>query len=260
MKIATWNVNSIRVRLPHVVRWLREQSPDVLCLQELKTPDEEFPRADFEAEGYVCAVAGQKTYNGVAVLARQPLDDVAVGLPHLAPDHPLNVQRRLLAATVGGVRVLCAYLPNGEAVGSEKFDFKLAFFRELERYLGSWLLPSEPACLCGDFNVAPEAIDLYDPAGWEGQVLCTREEREGLERLRRVGLEDCFRKHHAEGGRYSWWDYRMKAFQRKRGIRIDHLWATSVLAARCTSADIDQAPRGWDRPSDHAPVWAEFAF
>lgn len=259
MKIATWNVNSIRARLPHVIRWLDEQSPDVLCLQELKTPDEEFPRAAFEALGYACAVAGQKTYNGVAVLSRAAAADVVVGLPHLPAGHELNRQRRLLAATVAGVRVISAYLPNGgEAVGSEKFAFKLEFFRELLRYLEGSFTPSQALCLCGDFNVAPEAIDVYDPEAWEGQVLCSEEERAALVRARSFGLEDCFRRHHPEGGRYSWWDYRMKAFQRKMGLRIDHIWATPALADRCTAADIDKEPRKWERPSDHAPVWAEF--
>lgn len=259
MKIATWNVNSLRARLPHVSRWLQEQAPDVLCLQELKAPDEDLPRAELEAVGYACAAAGQKTYNGVAVLSKAGAGDVVVGFPHLPADHALNAQRRLLAATVGGVRVVSAYLPNGEAVGSEKFAFKLAFFQELRRYLEETLEPSRPFCLCGDFNVAPEAIDVYDPKAWEGQLLCSDEERAALEGVRSVGLVDCFRLHHTEAGRYSWWDYRMKAFQRKMGLRIDHVWATPSLAERCTASDIDAEPRRWDRPSDHAPVWAEFS-
>jgi exodeoxyribonuclease-3 len=259
MKIATWNVNSIRARLPHVVRWLGEHRPDVLCLQELKAPEEEFPRADFEALGYACAVAGQKTYNGVAVLSRVAASDVVIGLPQLPSDHRLNHQRRLVAATFSGVRVISAYLPNGETVGSEKFAFKLDFFQELLRYLDEFFSPSQALCLCGDFNVALEAIDVYDPKAWEGQVLCSEDERAALARVRSFGLVDCFRRHHSEGGRYSWWDYRMKAFQRKMGLRIDHIWATEALADRCTAADIDPEPRRWERPSDHAPVWAEFS-
>lgn len=258
MKIATWNVNSIRARLPHALRWLEEQRPDALCLQELKVRDDEFPRAEFEAAGYRCAVAGQKTYNGVAILARDEPRDVVVGLPHLPADHPLNGQKRLLTATVGDVRVISAYLPNGEAVGSEKFAFKLDFFGELRESLHRELSEGRPLCLCGDFNVAPEPLDVYDPAAWEGQVLCSEPERAALAEVRALGFEDCFRRHHPEAGRYSWWDYRMLAFQRKRGLRIDHVWATRPLAERCTASDIDVEPRSWERPSDHAPVWAEF--
>ncbi|MBI5014238.1 MAG: exodeoxyribonuclease III [Deltaproteobacteria bacterium] len=259
MKIATWNVNSIRARLPHVVRWLEGHRPDVLCLQELKVQDEEFPRAELEALGYRCAVAGQKTYNGVAILCRDEPRDPSPGLAHLPPDHPLNGQKRLLAATVTGVRVISAYLPNGEAVGSDKFAFKLAFFRELREYLARELSRGEALCLCGDFNVAPEPIDVYDPAAWEGQVLCSEPERAALAAVRALGFDDCFRRHHPEAGRYSWWDYRMKALQRKLGLRIDHVWATAPLAERCTASDIDAEPRRWERPSDHAPVWAEFS-
>jgi exodeoxyribonuclease-3 len=258
LKIATWNVNSIRARLPHVLRWLGDQRPDALCLQELKVADEEFPREEVEAAGYRCAVAGQKTYNGVAILSLEEPRDVVVGLAHLPGGHPLNTQRRLLASTIGGVRVISAYLPNGEAVGSEKFAFKLDFFRELREYLGRELSSGRPLCLCGDFNVAPEPIDVYDPPAWEGQVLFSGQERAALAEVRALGFEDCFRRHHAEGGRYSWWDYRMKAFQRKMGLRIDHIWATAPFAGRCTASDIDVEPRRWGRPSDHAPVWAEF--
>lgn len=258
MKIATWNVNSIRARLPHVLRWVESEGPDVLCLQELKVQDADFPGAELEALGYSCVVAGQKTYNGVAIVSRVPASDPVIGFSHLPRDDPRNAQRRLLAATVGGVRVLSAYLPNGEAVGSEKFAYKLEFFGELRRYLDSACTQAEPLCLCGDFNVAPEPVDVYDPAGWEGQVLCSEPERLALAEIRAFGFEDCFRKHHPEGGRYSWWDYRMRAFQRKMGLRIDHLWATPPLAQRCTASDIDVEPRRWERPSDHAPVWAEF--
>lgn len=259
MKIATWNINSIRARLPHVLRWVQEQTPDVLCLQELKAPEEELPRADFQALGYACTAGAQKTYNGVAILSRTPPQDVTEGLPHLPSDHVLNSQKRLLGVTVNGIRILCAYLPNGEAVGSEKFRFKLDFFRELRRYLEASLGQGRKLCLCGDFNVAPESLDVYDPKAWEGQLMCSDEERSALEGIRSVGFVDCFRLHHREAGRYSWWDYRMKAFQRKMGLRIDHLWATPPLADLCTGSDIDPGPRKWERPSDHAPVWAEFS-
>jgi exodeoxyribonuclease-3 len=241
-----------------LIEWIGAARPDVVCLQELKVQDPDFPRADLDGLGYACAVAGQKTYNGVAILSRFPIEDPVIGLPHLPADHPLNSQRRLLAGTVRGVRVISAYLPNGEAVGSEKFAFKLDFFRELRVYLGSRHAPSEPLFLCGDFNVAPEPIDVYDPKAWEGQVLFSEPEREALGAIRAFGFEDCFRKHHPEAGRYSWWDYRMLAFKRKMGLRIDHVWATAPLAARCTASDIDVEPRRWEKPSDHAPVWAEF--
>lgn len=258
VKIATWNVNSVRARLDHLLRWLDRARPDVLCLQELKVQDADFPFDPLRESGYFAAVAGQKTYNGVAVLARHEPADSVVGLTHLPSDHPLNAQRRLLAATVGGVRVISAYLPNGEAVGSEKFAFKLAFFRELRAYLDRECSPEAPVILCGDFNVAPEARDVYDPEGWEGSVLCSAPERAALEELRTFGFTDCFRRHHEEGGRYSWWDYRGGGYWKNQGLRIDHLWATPPLAARCTASDVDETPRKWKKPSDHAPVWAEF--
>lgn len=258
VRIATWNVNSVRARIAHVLRWIGLRNPDVLCLQELKVQDPEFPYEEFTSRGYRCAVAGQKTYNGVAILSRMPIERPVIGFPDLPAEHPLNSQRRLLAAGIGRVRVVSAYLPNGEAVGSEKFAFKLDFFRELRAYLDANFSRSQPLCLCGDFNVAPEPIDVHDPQGWEGRVLFSEPEREALAAIRALGFTDCFRKHHPEGGRYTWWDYRMRAFQRKMGLRIDHLWATSPLAARCIAADIDVEPRRWERPSDHAPVWADF--
>jgi exodeoxyribonuclease-3 len=259
MKIATWNVNSVRARLEHLLRWLDRAKPDVLCLQELKVQDPDFPAEALRGAGYFAAVAGQKTYNGVAVLGREEPADPAVGLAHLPADHPLNEQKRLLAATVGGVRVISAYLPNGEAVGSEKFAYKLAFFRELREYLDRGYTGRDDLILCGDFNVAPEPRDVYDPDSWEGSVLFSEPERAALEELRAFGFADCFRKHHDEDGRYSWWDYRGGAYWKNRGLRIDHLWATPGLWERCTASDVDESPRKWKKPSDHAPVWAEFA-
>jgi exodeoxyribonuclease-3 len=259
LRIATWNVNSVRARLDHVVRWLHMRQPDVLCLQELKVSDESFPREAFEEAGYCANVTGQKTHNGVAVLARVPPENPVVGFPHLGEDHPLNGERRLLATTVDGTRVISAYLPNGESVGSEKYSFKLAFFLELRSYLNRDYSPDDALILAGDFNVAPEERDVYDPEAWEGRVLFSSAERDALDRLRAFGLEDCLRRHHPEGGLYSWWDYRGGAFWKGRGLRIDHLWATEPLAAACTSCEIDVSPRKWKRPSDHAPVWAEFA-
>ncbi len=258
MVIATWNVNSIRARLEHVLRYGKDRRPDVLCLQELKVEDEAFPRGRFEEEGLHVAVAGQKRYNGVAIVSCRPLEDVTVGFPHLPPDHPLNAQRRLVAATVGGVRILSVYVPNGEAVGSPRFEYKLAFLRELRALFDREHTPSDALVVAGDFNVAPEPRDVYDPGAWEGRVLFSEPERRALEEVRTFGFTDCFRKHHGEGGRYSWWDYRGGAFWKNQGLRIDHIWATGPVAARCTASDIDLSPRRWKRPSDHAPVWAEF--
>jgi len=259
LKIATWNVNSVRARLDHVLRWLDRAKPDVLCLQELKVQEADFPFEPLREAGYFAAVAGQKTYNGVAVLAREEPRDPVIGFAHLPAEHPLNEQRRLLAATVGGVRVVSAYLPNGEAVGSEKYVYKLEFFRELRAYLDQRCVPADPLVLCGDFNVAAEPRDVYDFAAWEGSVLFSEPERTALEELRAFGFVDCFRRHHDEEGRYSWWDYRGGAYWKNRGLRIDHLWATPGLADRCTASDVDESPRKWKKPSDHAPVWAEFA-
>ncbi|MDF1554098.1 MAG: exodeoxyribonuclease III [Deferrisomatales bacterium] len=258
MIIATWNVNSVRARVEHILKYLERQPVDVLCLQELKTQDADFPREPLEAAGYAVSIAGQKTYNGVAVLAREAPADPVVGFPHLPPDHPLNAHKRLLAASVGGVRVISAYLPNGEAVGTDKYSFKLAFFAELRTYLEVEVARHPKLCLVGDFNVAAEDKDIYDPEAWAGGVLCSEPERTALEALRAVGFVDCFRKHHAEGGLYSWWDYRGGAFWKNHGLRIDHVWATPELAATCTACEVDLSPRKWKKPSDHAPVRAVF--
>ncbi len=258
MIVATWNVNSVRARLDHVLRYLERFEPDVLCLQELKVRDVEFPRGAFEERGYHAAVAGQKTYNGVAILARRPPEDLVVGLSHLPDDHLLNAQRRVLAATVDGVRVVSVYLPNGEAVGSDKYAFKLAFFGELRTHLDRAFHPKAEVCLVGDFNVAPEDRDVYDPSLWKGRVLCSGAERGALEHLRAFGFTDCFRLHHPEEGLFSWWDYRGGAFWKNHGLRIDLVWATAPLAARCTACEVDLSPRKWKKPSDHAPVRAVF--
>ncbi len=258
MVIATWNVNSIRARLDHVVRYWEDRRPDVLCLQELKVEDRAFPRGPFEDRGLHLAVAGERAYNGVAIVARRPLENVVVGFPHLPREHPLNAQRRLIGATVQGVRVYSVYVPNGEAVGSPGFGYKLAFLGELRALFDREHQPSEAVVVAGDFNVAPEPRDVYDPAAWEGRVLFSEPERRALEAVRAFGFTDCFRRHHPEPGRYSWWDYRRGAFWKNQGLRIDHVWATGPVAARCRASDIDVSPRRWKRPSDHAPVWAAF--
>ncbi len=259
MLLATWNVNSVRARLDHVLRYWERRRPDVLCLQEIKVEDPAFPRESFEERGLHLAVAGQKGYHGVAVVSSLPLEDPVVGFPHLPPDHPLNRERRLLAVTAAEVRVLSVYVPNGEAVGSEKFEAKLRFFEELGRYLDRQLAQNPAVVLAGDFNVAPEARDVYDPEAWEGRVLFLVPEREALEALKGRGLVDCFRQLHPEdGNRYTWWDYRGGAFWKNEGLRIDHILANPALADRCEECDVDLSPRRWKRPSDHAPVWARF--
>lgn len=258
MIVATWNVNSVRARTEHICKYLSRQPIDVLCLQEIKVQDGEFPREPLREAGFVAAVAGQKTYNGVAVLARTAPEDPSIGLPHLPPEHPLNQQRRLLAVTVNGVRVISAYLPNGEAVGSDKYAFKLAFLAELRTYLAAEVERHQRLCLAGDFNVAAEDRDVYDPAAWKDRVLCSDPERGALEALRGVGFVDCFRRHHDQGDLFTWWDYRGGAFWKNHGLRIDHLWATPALAATCTACEVDRSPRKWPKASDHAPVRAVF--
>ena len=253
MKIATWNVNSLRVRLPQLGQWLGAAPVDVVGLQELKLPDEEFPRGAVEALGYRAAWCGQKTYNGVALLARQPLEDVLAGIPGF--DDP---QRRVVAATVGGVRVINVYVPNGQAVGSDKFAYKLGWLERLSGYVEAELGRHPQLALVGDFNVAPEDRDVHDPAEWIGSVHVSPEERAALGRLLDAGLVDVFRLFDQPPATFSWWDYRMGAFRRNRGLRIDLVLASRALSARCSACEVDRGPRGWERPSDHAPVVATF--
>jgi len=254
LAVATWNVNSVRTRLDHVMRFLGEHYPDVLCLQELKVEAKALPREAFERRGYNVEAACQKTYNGVAIVSPYPIEDVAVGFREGKQDP----EARLIAATVRGVRVVCAYVPNGQAVGSDKYAYKLEWMQRLTTDLGRHADPKAPLVLTGDFNVAPEDRDVHDPKAWEGEVLCSGPEREAAEGWRAWGLEDLFRQHHAEGGLYSWWDYRQGALHKNHGLRIDHLWATAPLAKRCTACDVIKDPRTWDKPSDHAPVMAVF--
>lgn len=252
MKLATWNVNSIRARETRLIDFLAAQAPDVVCLQELKVTNEAFPFDAIRAAGYSAVVHGQKTYNGVAILARSEPADVEKGMGDADP------QARLISARVGGVRVLSAYFPNGGEVGSDKWTYKLDWMRRLRKHLDAHCDPNQPLVLCGDFNVAPEARDVHDPKAWEGSVLFHPEVREALEEVRRFGLTDTFRMHHAEAGLFSWWDYRMLAFPRNNGLRIDHIFATKPLANACVAATIDRQQRKGKQPSDHAPVLAEF--
>jgi len=253
MRIATWNVNSLRVRMEHLGRWLAENAVDAIALQELKLADEHFPHADFEAMGLHAAWYGQKTYNGVAIVSRGVPAEVTTGIPGDA-----DPQRRVIAATVGPIRLVNVYVPNGQAVGSEKYTYKLAWLERLRGYLATLLRQHEYLLVAGDFNIAPEDRDVHDPAAWAGSVHVSELEREALGRIAALGMEDVFRRFEQPQKAWSWWDYRMNAFRRDLGLRIDLLLASPALAARCTACTIDRTPRTWERPSDHAPVTATF--
>jgi exodeoxyribonuclease-3 len=254
VKIASWNVNSLKVRLPQVLQWLESEKPDIIGLQETKLTDELFPRGEIEAAGYRVLFSGQKTYNGVALLSREEATDPITDLPGL--DDP---QRRVLGATVSGVRFLNLYVPNGQEVGSDKYAYKLDWIEKLQAHVRAQLEIHENVLIVGDFNIAPEDRDVYDPAGWADSVLFSPPEREAFRRLLDAGLADAFRLFEQEEKIWSWWDYRMGAFRRDMGLRIDHILVSSALAKSCTACRIDRAPRTWERPSDHAPVVAEFS-
>ena len=253
MKLATWNVNSLKVRLPHLTDWLARAQPDAVCLQELKTEDAKFPRAELHAAGYQSAFFGQKTYNGVAILSRSAPLEVSTGIAGFQDE-----QKRVIAATVGGVRVICVYCPNGQAVGSEKYDYKLRWFAALKDYLAAELKRHPQLAVAGDFNVAPEDRDVHDPKAWEGQVHVSEPERAAWRALLALGLKDAFRLFEQPEKSFSWWDYRMVAFRRNAGLRIDQILVSPELAERCTACAVDREPRKLERPSDHAPVFAEF--
>ncbi len=252
MKLATWNVNSLKIRLPHLVDWLHSARPDVVCLQELKLEDAKFPRDELAAVGYAAAISGQKTYNGVAVLARAPLNDVQIGIPGFVDE-----QKRVIAATVDGVRVVCLYAPNGQAVGSDKYEYKLKWYAALREWLKDELARHTRLAVLGDLNIAPEDRDVHDPKAWEGQVHVSEPERAEFRALIALGLKDAFRLFDQAEKSFSWWDYRMMAFRRNAGLRIDFILMSPALAAHCTSCIIDKAPRKLERPSDHTPVVAE---
>lgn len=251
-KVATWNVNSLKARLPHVLRWLKETRPDLLALQETKTQDPDFPVDAFAQAGYRVAFAGQKAYNGVAVVSREPGTVIATDLPG-----PFDPQRRLLGLRFGAVTVVSAYVPNGASVDSDKYRYKLDWLARFQDYTRQ-LVAQGPTLLLGDFNIAPEDRDVHDPRAWEGQVLVSEPERRALRQILDLGMRDCFRLFEQPEGAYSWWDYRAGAFRRNQGLRIDLILADLRRAARCTACRIDTAPRRWERPSDHAPVIAEF--
>lgn len=255
MRIASWNVNSVRSRMEQLTAWLARAAPDVICMQETKVEDELFPVQALEEVGYKCAFFGQKTYNGVCIAARfgLPIEDVKKGMDSDAPD----AQRRVIAATIEGVRIINVYVPNGEALDSPKYPFKLDWLERFHTEITTHYQPEQELMICGDFNVALETIDIAEPKRWEGQVLCTEAERAGVRKLLSFGLVDAFRQHHPEPGLYSWWDYRMAAFAKNKGLRIDLALLTQRLAARCVDVTIDKRPRELNRPSDHAPVVVE---
>ena len=254
VKIATWNVNSIVARLPQVLRWLEGARPDVLCMQETKCIDDKFPMKSFLELGYASEVFGQPTYNGVAILSRLPLTEVRRGFP----EDEAGAHARLLGATISGVRIVNVYIPNGQAVGAEKYFFKLDWIKRLRGFFEKYYSTFEQVLLCGDFNVAPEDRDVHDPVFWRGRILFSDPEKEALQEIKQWGFADVFRMHHPEPKLYSWWDYRAGSFRRNMGLRIDHIWTSATLSNRCTDAWIDREPRGWERPSDHAPLVAEF--
>ena len=249
MKIATWNVNSLRARKEHLLDWLRANPVDAIGLQEIKLQNEQFPLAEFEALGYRAAVNGQKTYNGVAILSRHPLEDVAFDIPGF--DDP---QKRVVAATVNGVRVVNVYVPNGQAVGSEKYAYKLKWLGELRDHLAGELARHPRLALTGDFNIAPSDADVRDPVAWDEKILCSTPERDGFRALTSLGLADAFGLFPRPEQCFTWWDYRTLAFRRNLGLRIDHVLLSPALAGKCQSCHIDIAPRRLEKPSDHAPV------
>jgi exodeoxyribonuclease-3 len=256
MKIATWNVNSLKVRQQHVIDWLASSGTDVLCLQELKLPDEKFPRAELAEIGYRSWYAGQKTYNGVGILVRDGLHVDESSIVRNIPGFE-DSQQRVIAATIEGVRIICAYFPNGQAPGTEKFAYKLRWLDALHDWLATEMTLHPRLALLGDYNIAPEDRDVHDPKAWEGQNLVSPEERAAFVRLIGLGLLDAFRQFEQQEKIYSWWDYRMMAFRRNAGLRIDHILLSKALADICTACDIDKAPRKLEQPSDHAPVFAQ---
>ena len=252
MKLTTWNVNSLKVRLPQLLDWLPVSQPDVVCLQETKLTDEAFPKAEIEAAGFQVAFSGQKTYNGVAILSSLPMVDIQVGIPGFEDE-----QKRVLAAIVGDTRVICIYIPNGQSLDSDKYQYKLRWLDALVSWLKDELTRYPRLALLGDYNIAPDDQDVHDPAAWVGNVLVSEPERNRFRQLEALGLKDAFRLFDQPEKSFSWWDYRAAGFRRNLGLRIDHILLSGALAEKCTSCTIDKAPRKLERPSDHTPVIAE---
>ena len=255
MKIASWNVNSLNVRLPHLEQWLAAFAPDVVGIQETKLEDHKFPEGRLLELGYRNVFAGQKTYNGVALLSRHPIEDVQVGIPGFEDE-----QKRAIAGTVNGVRIINLYVVNGQDVGTDKYAYKLRWLEAVHRWLAAELLKYPKLVVLGDFNIAPDARDVPDPAVWnDDHILTSTAERAGLQGLLALGLHDAFRLHNGEGGIFSWWDYRAAGFRRNLGLRIDLTLVSDALKAQAVAAGIDREPRTWERPSDHAPAWVELS-
>ena len=252
MRLAAWNVNSLKIRLPQVVGWLSANQPDVLCLQETKVEDDMFPLAEIELAGYCAVFSGQKTYNGVAILSKQQAKEATRAIPEFN-----DTQRRVLAATIENMRVICVYAPNGQSVDSDKYRYKLEWFAAVNKWLKAELAQYPKLAVLGDLNVAPEDRDVHDPQAWEGNVLVSPKERQAFGEMLKLGLKDSFRLFEQPENSFSWWDYRLSAFRRNLGLRIDHILLSSELAPCCKSSTIDTGPRRAERPSDHAPVVAE---
>lgn len=252
MKLATWNVNSLKVRLPHVLDWLAANPVDVLCLQETKQQDSDFPQAVLQEAGYHSVFSGQKTYNGVAILSRAPGQDVQHGIPDHGDD-----QKRVIAATYGDIRVVDVYIPNGQSIDSDKYQYKLGWLDALRDWLKLELARCPKLVLLGDYNIAPEDRDVHDPVAWQGNVLVSEPERAKFRNLEQLGLRDSFRLFEQAEKSFTWWDYRMMGFRRNHGLRIDHILISEPLVAQCKSCVIDKAPRKLERPSDHTPVIVE---
>jgi len=254
MKIATWNVNSINARMPQLEKWLREAAPDVVCVQETKCVDEGFPYQEIFEMGYHTAFYGQKSYNGVAILSKYEIEDVVKGFP----DDDEESQKRLIAATINGVRIVNTYIPNGSELWTDKFTQKLDWLQKLRRFFDDDYKTSENVLLCGDFNVAPDELDVWSVPVWEGKIHFSKPERAAIHFVKQWGFVDVFRKMNGDVKEFSWWNYREGAWQRNRGLRIDHIWTSPPLAEKCTGCWIDKEPRKSERPSDHTPVVAEF--
>ena len=253
MRIASWNINSLRKRQDRLFEWLETTQPDIVCLQETKCPDEQFPALSLRAAGYRSAYHGEKSYNGVAILARSEMHDIRASLC----DEVVDPQARVIAATISRFRVLSVYAPNGQAVGSSAYQYKLRWYQRLSKCITKEKFSD--IVVCGDFNVAPADIDVYDAELWRGAIMASDAERAAFRDLCSLGLHDTLRIHHKEGDLFSWWNYQMRAFEKNRGLRIDAVLATENLARKCTASGIDREMRTGKDPSDHAPVWAEFA-
>lgn len=255
MKIATWNVNSINVRIEHLIGWLKMTNTDVVCIQETKCVDEKFPLEQIESIGYHAAYTGEKSYNGVAIVSKHEIENVQLNFPDDKEDAP----KRFLAADINGVHVVNTYIPNGTKLWSDKFDFKLDWLQRLRHYFDEHCDNAKPVVLCGDFNVAMTDLDVWDVDRWTGKLHFTPTEKAAMYHVKQWGFEDVYRNLNPDDQKYSWWDFRTRGFDRDEGLRIDHVWASPVLAEKAEKSWIDKAPRGWERPSDHTPVVAEFA-